>query len=222
MNEVDVPVLDYKPRLDERNLAYRVTAASPELLSRSRYWTPGAILNQQAEGACVGFGVTAEAMASPVRNRVGDGNVMARGVYRRCLQIDEFEGERDEGTSVRAGMLVGRERGWWTGFRWALNMNELRAALEEGPVVIGVEWREGMYEAPRGTLTPLGPVVGGHCILVTGYSPNYRNGGPFYRLRNSWGPSWGINGSAYITAPSLQRILFGSGGEAAVAIGRKA
>ena len=223
---------DYRPRLDERNRAYRISTADPELLNRSRYWVPGPVLDQGREGACVGFGCTGEAMASPVRVRMDRwatygqapvGNEAALGVYRRAKEIDEWEGVDYEGTSVRAGMLVGRERGWWSGFRWAFNMLELRAALEEGPVVIGVDWYSGMYETDGGSLFPVGQVVGGHCILVTGYSPRRKVGSitsPAFRLRNSWSADWGVNGSAYIAADNLDKILFQAGGEAAVPVGR--
>jgi hypothetical protein len=166
-------------------------------------------------------------MASPVRQRfvgptqLAAAEAEARRAYRWCLYHDEFEGERDEGTSVRAGMLYGRQAGWWDGFSWAFTMDELRTALESGPVVLGVLWTEGMYEAPEGRLVPRGPAVGGHCILATGYSTNWRGGGPHYRLRNSWSKAWGVNGSAYISAGHLNKILFEEGGEAAVPTGRK-
>jgi hypothetical protein len=227
---------DYRPRLVEANRQFRVQGAHqfPLLANISRYWIPGlSVLDQGSEGACVGFGVTGEAMASPVRQRfpkvqMTDGatwrdasEVMARKVYKEAQQIDEWEGDSYDGTSVRAGMLVGRERGWWDGFRWAFSMADLRAALEEGPVVLGVLWTEGMYEALGGRLVVTGPAVGGHCILSTGYSANWRGGGPHYRLRNSWGRSWGLNGSAYIKDSHLNKILFEAGGEAAVPVNRK-
>jgi hypothetical protein len=227
--------LDYRigGPLDPRNKQFRVIAAPTDLLSRSRYWVPGPVLDQGREGACVGFGCTAEAMASPVRRRFyfadpgselapADPNEVARELYRRAQQIDEWEETREggtEGTSVLAGMKVGQERGWWSGYAWALNMGELRAALEEGPVVIGVEWRSGMYDTNRyGVVIPSGEVVGGHCLLVTGYSA-IRD---LYRWRNSWGKGYGINGNGWIMPYDLNRILFQAGGEAAVPTGRQA
>lgn len=226
---------DYRPRLIEANRAFRVGSIVPMVdTTKPRYWTPGVVLDQGTEGACVGFGCTGEALASPSRWRPVDPdtpgpwahlNPAQRGafeVYRRAKEIDEWEGVDYDGTSVRAGMLVGRERGWWDGFRWALNMTELRAALELGPVVIGIEWREGMYEAPEGRLSIRGRVVGGHCILITGYTAKHpKFNAPAYRLRNSWGKEWGVNGSAYIRAADLDFILFEAGGEAAVPVGRK-
>lgn len=211
-------VFDYMPRLDHRNLPYRMAAAGD--LGRSRFWSPSVqVLDQGREGACVGHCVTHEYGASPVRGKVS--NSLAYDVYKRAQQLDPWPGEDYEGTSVRAGMLAGRERGWWTGFRWALSMPELRAALDLGPVVIGVDWYEGMYDAPGGIVRPTGRVVGGHCLLVTGYTPRHRGiRGPAWRLRNSWGKTWGANGTAYIPAADLAQILFAAGGEAAVPVGR--
>jgi hypothetical protein len=214
------PTLDYRPRLVEANRDHRITAPAPGLEQRSRYWTPGTkVLDQGTEGACVGFGVVGEAMASPARRPGSD--PLAFDVYSAAKRIDEWEGVDYEGTSVRAGMLVGRERGWWAGFRWAFTMTELRAALEEGPVVIGCEWREGMYQTTdEGFVLTHGRVVGGHCLLLTGYSPNYRGSGARYRWRNSWGRGYGVNGNGYIRPEFLEQILFAAGGEAAVPTGR--
>lgn len=209
-------VFDYVPRLVEANKGHRVEIISTE---RSAFWTPGKVLDQGQEGACVGFGTTAEYGASPVRGMISD--YLALSTYRRAKEIDEWEGVDYEGTSVRAGMLVGRERGWWDGFKWAFNLTELKAALLLGPVVLGLEWRENMYEAPGGIVDIGGEVVGGHCILLTGYSTNYSGRGPTFRWRNSWGATYGINGNAYISQDNLNRVLFEAGGEAAVPIGRK-
>jgi len=226
------PKLDYIPRLVEANRAYRVAAPAVDLSKQAVWWTGGVVLDQGQEGSCVGHGVVGEWIASPARGNLGvgrnpigrqvEGHRVAVQVYDRARKIDEFEGDDTEGTSVRAGMLVGRERGWYSGFNWAFNMTELRAALQTGPVVIGVEWRELMYTAPDGLVNVSGPVVGGHCLVVTGYSPNYRGAGPFYRWRNSWSQSYGANGNGYITPADLDSILFQAGGEAAVPVGRKA
>ena len=198
--------LDYVPRLVEANKDHRVTVAPVE---KAVFWTPSTkVLDQGQDGA------------SPVRGMVSD--YLALQVYRRAKEIDEWEGVDYDGTSVRAGMLVGREKGWWEGFKWAFNMTELKAALRFGPVVLGVEWYDSMYEAPGGRVVIDGPMVGGHCVLLTGYSPNYNRRGPMFRWRNSWGKSYGINGNAYIKPADLERILFVAGGEAAVPVGRKA
>lgn len=227
---------DYVPRLVEANLNYLVRDAEEvayltagPLWNQPRWWTGGLVLDQGREGACVGFGCTGEALASPVRVRFPDpvapvahANAVASGVYHRAQEIDEYEGIDYEGTSVRAGMLVMRERLWIREFRWGKDMDDLRLALELGPVVIGVTWRDGMYETDEhGDVTVSGPVVGGHCLLITGYSPNFGGRGQRFRWRNSWSSTYGLRGNGYIRPTALDDVLFADGNEAAVPIGRQ-
>lgn len=227
--------LDYVPRLVEANLNHLIRDAAPPqadvgvLWRRSRWWTGGPVLDQGREGACVGFGCTGEAMASPVRiyfdssdtTQAELGNRIASQVYHRAKEIDEWEGVDYDGTSVRAGLLVGRERKWWGSFKWAKNVDDLRMGLEWGPVIIGVVWTERMYETDRGGLVEIGgQEVGGHCLLITGYSPDYGSHGPRFRWRNSWGREYGVAGNGYIRPVDLDQILFQAGNEAAVVLDR--
>lgn len=237
-------VFDYVPRLVDANLNYLIREAIPRRAdwNRSAWWTAGPITDQGSEGACVGHGVVQEYLSSPVRGRLAPhqprnhaANLLALSVYNRAKEIDEWEGVDYDGTSVRAGLLVGREKGWWNGFYWAKNLDDVLIALQTpeeeggGPVIIGVEWREGMYKtSPGGLVVPGGPVVGGHCLLITGFSPRYRmsswskNGAqPMFRWRNSWGPDYGKNGNGYITPEHLDEVLFQARGEAAVVTQRQ-
>jgi hypothetical protein len=221
---------DYNARLVEANLNYLVRdlAASPDVpisaspqYGVSRWWTGGPVLDQGAEGACVGFGVSQEAASSPVRVQ-GVTDQTASTVYRRAKQIDEWEGVDYDGTSVRAGMMVGREKGWWDSFYWCKGMDDLRIALDFGPVVIGVDWLQDMYDTDENGIVDIGGrMVGGHCLLITGYSPNYSGKGKVARWRNSWSKGYGKNGNGYIRWADLDRILFRAGNEAAVAVNRK-
>ena len=228
--------LDYVPRLVEANNRYLVRdaiALKPDW-NASVWWTGGLVLDQGSEGACVGFGTTGEAMASPVRQRFRAAgmtkatpteiaNSVASDVYHRAKEIDEWEGVDYDGTSVRAGLLVGRERGWWAGFNWAKNLDEVLLALTLGPVVIGVEWREEMYETDEvGRVTVGGGAVGGHCLLVTGFSPRWgKKREPRFRWRNSWSLSYGVNGNGYVRPEDLKDVCFDTGGEAGVVRDRK-
>jgi hypothetical protein len=178
------------------------------------------ILDQGAEGACVGFGWTGEALASPIRvnlqrvkadvPRTPDS--FARWVYRSAQEIDEWPGKDYEGTSVLAGAKVMNGVGLLKEYRWAFNIEEVtQAVCRRGPVVIGIPWYSGMYDAPAGILTPSGYLVGGHCLLVVGYRVGHFNGEDAFILQNSWGPDWGINGLAYIRKSDLANLLLDMG-----------
>lgn len=215
-------VFDYVSRHDPRSLNFliRDTVDATASMDHSRWWLGGAVLDQGNEGTCVGHGWVGEYLASPVRGH-GDHST-ALQVFDRAAQLDEFPGNsRDNGTSVLAGWKACRERKWYSGVQWAKNVEDVRLGLEVGPVVIGIDFREGMYSAPNGRLTVSGDSVGGHCMVVTGYTPSYDAGRERrFRVRNSWGRGWGLNGNCFMLADDLQSICFDSQGEAALAVGR--
>jgi hypothetical protein len=231
--------LDRLPQKDPRNLSFPLRALLPEDTTQiiPKYWLGGTLIDQGQEGACVGFGVTGELMASPVRTHIGpewktaysreDPNVFARGVYKRAQQLDPWAGEDYEGTSVLAGMKAAMELGLITEYRWGFSLNDVRDTLMYyGPVIIGVNWYDSMYETDaQGLVTVDGELVGGHCILLTGYSPARKFAdGPkeVYRWRNSWGPYYGYRGTGhgFVTAEDMHRLLIEEGGDMVVPVKR--
>lgn len=242
--EWDGRKLDWRPRFDPRSLAFRAAAGVKDLPTTGRLWRHGNVLDQGAEGACVGFGCVGDLGAEPVP--IPDLNdAYAFGFYNRAQQLDEWPGEAYEGTSVLAGCLTGRERGFWTGFTWAKSAEELAAGIVRtaraggGPAVIGVEWRSDSYDTDDlGVLRATGSVVGGHCLLVIGFIPK----APTQTMRaqlegvqlldgfdsiktaafvvlNSWGPSFGKHGLALVPV-DVMRGWSRAGAEFALPQGR--
>lgn len=217
------PILDRRPRFDVRSRDYPVRTlvgqARPE--PRQRLWRPGTVLDQGAEGACVGFGWVDELLAAPGRvvgkQTIGKATDLALEIYHRAQEIDEWPGEDYEGSSVLGGAKAMQERELITGYRWCFSIEDLRdAIITTGPVVIGINWYESMYEAPEGIVEVEGDMVGGHCLVVTGYSPERQA----FRWRNSWGKSYGINGNAWVSYEDMAELLEDQG-EACVPVGRQ-
>lgn len=207
---------DWTPKHDERSRMYAVRDIVEVAPTKPLWWAGGAVLDQGREGACAGFAAAAEAAASPARV-AGVTDAYARGWYQRAKELDEWRGEDYDGTSVNGTMKVGRERGMWDSYHWAFGVDDVRKALLLGPVVIGIPWFEGLYET-RGSQHEMvadGELVGGHCILVTGWAPSFGRLGATFRLRNSWGPSFGKNGNGYMRRATLAALLE-QDGEAAV------
>ncbi|MGG7377295.1 hypothetical protein ACQ7B2_00300, partial [Escherichia coli] len=82
--------LDRIPAFDERSRLYPIRALIPRQVTRTkRIWgVPPDVLDQQAEGACVGFGWAAELAAAPVMANELPGaptinNPYARDLYQR-------------------------------------------------------------------------------------------------------------------------------------------
>lgn len=213
-------ILDRVPNLHPGNLNWPVRAALPArpIIDRYKMWRWHNPLDQLAEGACVGFGITHELLASPVpvnleRVKVDvprDPTQFARFLYNRAKMIDEWEGIDYEGTSVRAGFLASSVIGLIKEFRWAFGLQDVKdTILVKGPVVFGINWYSGMYEAPRGVLRVTGDLVGGHCLIGVGRDSHDGQRGTI--LQNSWGPDWGNNGLAWISDHDLDRLLHEQG-----------
>jgi hypothetical protein len=225
-------VLDWRPEFDEKSRQYPIRTFFPLVQSKTfTIWKHGEILDQGSEGACVGFGWTAEALAGPVVVDLKDvpaprapkePNKFANYVYKEAQKVDQWPGEDYEGTSVLAGAKIMSRYGVIHQYRWAFGIHDVIGALmSQGPVVLGINWYSGMYSAPKGRLTVSGNHVGGHAILAIGYNPSSQafKGKETVILQNSWGKSWGIDGVAEITVEDLDRLLK-EGGEACVPLVR--
>jgi hypothetical protein len=211
------------PRLD------RIAAPNPEALAKypirgilgatqklkPKTWEIGAIIDQGREGACVGFGLTAELAARPYAV-TGCGQDTARPLYYEIQRRDEYPGgeypgaqPRMAGTSVEAGIKLLLEAGHYTEYRWAQTEQDIALAIGyKGPVVLGIDWYESMYRPDRsGYIRPTGRIAGGHCILA--YGIDIDRGA--YLLQNSWGADWGMDGTCYLTREDMARLLAARG-----------
>lgn len=223
-------VLDWESNHDQRSLAYGIRPLMAKNIEiKKQMWQEGTVLDQGREGACVGFGWTAELLAEPFappsQPPANFGNSMAQKFYKMAQQIDEWPGENYEGTSVLAGAKIMQQQGFMEGYRWCFGIEDLRdAVITQGPVVIGIPWYSGMYYTRKsGFVDASGSKVGGHCITITGYDPAMNIEGAereIFRWRNSWGESYGINGSGYIQYDLLESLLK-ERAEACIPVGRK-
>jgi hypothetical protein len=227
--ETETRVFDRLVQFDERSLGFGIAEIVPAQEPRAKYWTPGLITDQGSEGACVGHGWTGELLASPkpFKPTFERANEFAHGIYKRAQVLDPWPGEDYSGTSVLAGAKAIQELGYFEQYRWAFSVEQVRdAIIAEGPVVIGVNWYDGMYYTePNGLVNVSGQRVGGHCLVLTGYSPRARLQGvkgyvEGFRWKNSWGTSYGKNGIGFIRIEDLDRLLHEQG-EACIPVNRK-
>jgi len=237
------PRLDWNPRLDERSLRFASATLIDKQPEVERLWKSGPVLDQGSEGACVGFGWTGEGLSSPYPHHsanVDNANAYALSVYRRAKQIDEWDGENYDGTSVLAGAKVMIEKGAIGSYWWAFSMEDIRSAvIALGPVVIGVPWYNSMYSTRDDGWVDVdvdSGLAGGHCLFLSGYRPRMRfyvPGGGYeyhrvFRWRNSWDEQYGYmtqtgyrNGNGWITYDQLAKLFELYGTEACVPMARK-
>lgn len=218
---------------DLRSLNYLIRSQiEPSLVKkpRSYTWYVPMTLDQGPDGACVGFGYSHELAARP-QSVTGINYSFAMALYFDIQRIDPWVGgaypgaeEFYEGTSVLSGAQLLRERGFYTSYYWALTAREVAEGIAyKGPAVLGLNWHEGMFEPDaNGFLNDTGPVYGGHCVLAHSVTIKYKLSLKFWRERtwddvdweksyvtihNSWGPSWGNNGTAKIRLSNLAGLL---------------
>ncbi len=178
-----------KPDERDERFRLRATPGFAELPApRTHYWPLWSRqIDQGNTGTCVGHGVKHLLMAGPVAHRKPEPTPFQ--LYDWAIANDEWaENDRDTarlfGTSVRAGLQAARHYGLIGWFGWARTLDEaLRWLAWRGPLVIGVDWTEGMMQPDRERIIrATGAVVGGHCVALLGLNTSR---GLVYGI-NSW------------------------------------
>lgn len=91
-------------------------------------------------------------------------------------------------------------------YRVKQTVQAMRLCLAHGfPFVFGISVYSNFWDRSSGDIAmPSGSLEGGHAILCTGYDDVQK----YFKFRNSWGASWGDNGSGripyeYLADPNL-------------------
>lgn len=222
-------------QFDEESRNYPVRALLPTTGLRGRTWGLNIWLDQGQTSACVGNSRTYDLAASPKPIKKPDGTPLdedfAQALYNLAKKYDEWPGEAYEGSSVLGGCKASQALGFIGEYRWAFGIDDMLAALAHlGPVVVGTNWLNGMFDPQPNGLVRINmsdSVAGGHAYQARGVivSDSYksellgkgqnRKGVPLIRWRNSWGKSWGVNGEFFTWADEFEALLKADG-EAAV------
>lgn len=212
---------DRFPQWDEKNNDFLLRTVHAESAAK----TPPAQVNhsrviwldQGEEGGCTGYSdAQLMSMYPHVHKEIDNAN--AEYFYYQAKQNDEYAGDSYEGSSVLGAQKANKANGYTTSYSWCTTVEEIIAGIAfHGPVQIGINWYESMFNVdPKTGLVTIqsgSKLAGGHALCV----PAYKAGGEFLRLDNTWGKGWGLNGSAWISATDVTRLL-SEQGEAALPI----
>lgn len=200
---------DRRVQYDERSRSFGISSVIEDRPLRGYTWGCPVRLNQGSEGACVGFSWAQELAARPkVHLRVDE--QVAKSVYYAAQLVDPWaDTPPQEGTSVLAGAKTMQDRGYLREYRWCFSLRDLQLAVGyAGPVVLGIWWWTGMMKTDmKGFVHLTGNREGGHAILCNGYSVRYKR----FRLVNSWGRGWGMNGECLVSEEDMETLLHDQG-----------
>lgn len=192
---------------------------------KSRTYRCAKVLDQGSQGACTGFGVGHNLIASPIQNTKIDDRFAIEKIYWEAQKIDPWPGgsyprafPKYEGSTVEAAAQATKNAGMIESYYWADTLDELRGGIAyHGPATIGVNWYEGMFGTDKdGFIKVKGSIQGGHCVCLTGVQEKK---GYFYGV-NSWGTGWGLKGFFKISFADMERLLR-ENGQACFLVGEK-
>jgi len=211
---------------DSRDYSFPVSGVIGEGLpevDKKRWWADGWHGDQGASPRCVVYSWSHWFEDGPVIQDIVPGRQKpvydTRKFYDECQARDGIDLRNYEGTTVRAGAKVFNKLGIIKEYRWAFTLEEvIKAVSYLGPMVVGTLWYGSMNNPTSGQhiVRPRGRNQGGHAYLINGID----NHNELFRIKNSWGRSWGKNGHAFIRFADFEKLLHKQG-EACIAFQSK-
>lgn len=137
-------------------------------------------------------------------------------IYAEATELDEFSDTwppTDDGSSGLGAAKALLKQGLISGYDHIFNgVTELVTALQSAPVTVGTNWYASMFTPnSAGVISIAGDIAGGHQYILDAVYIQER----LFRMVNSWNPSWGAGGCAFMSWDTMDRLM-GEQGDAMV------
>jgi hypothetical protein len=139
-------------------------------------------------------------------------------LYQKAQLNDGLPGTNYNGSTVRAVAKILKGLNIISEYRWASSVDDISTCLLTlGPVVVGTRWYTNMFNPDSSYQIHVGGgMAGGHAYVLNGVDMEKK----LFRIKNSWGKSWGQEGHAFISFDDFAGLL-ANGGQACMAIANK-
>lgn len=142
--------------------------------------------------------------------------IHAIDLYAEATELDEFPDTYPPTDDGSSGLGVAKalvQQNLITGYDHIFTgVTGIVTALQSAPVTVGTNWYESMFTPNNaGVLSISGAVAGGHQYVLDAVYIRDR----LFRMVNSWNPSWGDGGCAFMSWDTADRLM-GEQGDAMV------
>jgi hypothetical protein len=212
---------------DSRNLAFPWQRQARTLTSQM--WTRHIpILDQGQVGSCTGnaetgaLGCDPDFGALPVAYGPGGHEALNEALALRIYSdAESIDGDgpyppNDNGSTGPSAAKAAMKMGLISGYLHCLSLADVLDALEEHPVCIGSNWYDSMDRPDSNGLVSISSgasIRGGHEYLARGKDMDAQ----VVHFDNSWGTSFGVQGSFSYSFATLERLL-GEQGDGTVSL----
>jgi hypothetical protein len=179
-----------------------------------RWHRHGVSLDQGQLGSCTGNAIAGLCNHSP--NHLDHPQLTetdAVDIYCLGTELDGYDGTyppTDTGCDGLSVSKAARQLGYLISWTTAFGVDHALAALMSGPLTIGVNWYEDMFNPDAtGLVHPTGSLAGGHQFVMDGWDAVHG----LFRFNNSWSNAWGKNGRFFMTYADVDTLL-GQDGDA--------
>jgi hypothetical protein len=196
---------------DSRSLWYAYQRTAPALVSvlHTRHIP---ILDQGQTSSCTGNGEVGCLGTDPLWGALPAHPVLNEAEALRLYSAAEvIDGDgpyppNDNGSSGLSAAKAAKNAGLIAGYVHCLSLADVLDALQFGPVSIGINWYDSFDNVPASGLLAISKgaqVRGGHEPMLRGVDVNAQT----VLGDNSWGTSWGVQGSFSMGWATLERLL---------------
>ena len=209
-------------RRDSRDAAYPYRGDPQRTLADQLWARHLEIFDQDGYGSCTGEAEEGLLATDPFFAALPAGVLLSQAgalkLYSEAEIIDGGAGlpSEDDGSSGQSASQAAKNDGLISGYTHAADVNEMAAALQDGPVIVGVSWYSSFDSPASSGLIAISKgayVRGGHEFLVRGVKVSEK----LFLADNSWGSGWGLKGSMELTWDTMAR-LFGEEGDCTVSV----